>query len=71
MVGGELQLALNFDAQDVYFTFRPELSFYQKVYRRYGRFAIESKELIPDSGGSDLQNDIETIVNFKLPFNAF
>lgn len=69
MVGGELQLALNFDAQDVYFTFRPELSFYQKVYRRYGRFAIESKELIPDSGGSDLQNDIETIVNFKIPFN--
>jgi len=69
MVGGELQLALNFDAQDVYFTFRPELSFYQKVYRRYGRFAIESKELIPDSGGSNLQNDIETIVNFKIPFN--
>ena len=69
MVGGELQLALNFDAQDVYFTFRPELSFYQKVYRRYGRFAIESKELIPNSGGNDLHNDSDTIINFKIPFN--
>lgn len=43
MVGGELQLALNFDAQDIYFTFRPKFSYYQKVYRRMKDLQLRQK----------------------------
>ena len=62
MVGGELQLALNFDAQDIYFTFRPKFSYYQKVYRRYERFAVETKMLVPNSWETLIYKMIPTLL---------
>lgn len=67
MVAGELQLGLNFEAQDIYFTFRPKFSYYVAVFRRYEKFVIETKSI--ESDNNSISNDTDTIISFTIPRN--
>jgi hypothetical protein len=44
MTGGLLQIA-SVGLEDKYLTKNPEITFFKKVYRRYGNFSLETKEL--------------------------
>ena len=44
MTGGLLQIA-SAGIEDKYLTKNPEITFFKKVYRRYGNFSLEIKEL--------------------------
>ena len=67
MVAGELQLSLNFEAQDIYFTFNPQLCYYKSVFRRYEKFAIETKSI--EAENNSINNDTDTIISFTIPRN--
>ena len=67
MVAGELQIGSNFEAQDIYFTFNPQISFYSSVFRRYEKLAIETKIL--EAEDNTLKNDTDTILTFSIPMN--
>ena len=66
MVAGESLLGF-FGTQDIYFTYNPQLSYYKSVFRRYEKFAIETKSI--EAENNSLSNDADTIISFTIPTN--
>jgi hypothetical protein len=61
MTGGLLQI-ISSGKQDVYLTFKPEITFFKRIYKRHTNFSIELREIIPEQQ-PEYNNIISFIIN--------
>ena len=61
MSGGLLQM-ISSGKQDVYLTFKPEITFFKRVYKRHTNFSMELIEVFPEQV-PNYNNIVSYIIN--------